>query len=97
VMTVVARYSYEAVLNPRETAELPGEEGERGPCLVFDAWDAGRAVLEINGKPHGLLLCIEVHPAEMEYAMKNGTAKLLEKLKAARVYPYSDLDRPPVV
>ena len=32
----------------------------------------------------------------MEYAMKNGSATVLKKLKDAGHYPYSDLDREPV-
>jgi hypothetical protein len=32
----------------------------------------------------------------MEYARRNGSEELLEKLKVAGHYPYSDLDREPV-
>jgi len=51
---------------------------------------------DIAGKRHCLLLCLEVFPSEMEYAMENGSATVLAKLKAEGHYPYSDLDREPV-
>jgi hypothetical protein len=40
---------------------------------------------------------MEVFRSEMEYAMEYGSTLLLDKLKAAGHYPYSDLDRGPVV
>ena len=40
---------------------------------------------------------MEVHRDEMEFAMNNGTAELIEKLKEAGYYPYSDLDRKSVI
>jgi hypothetical protein len=95
-LTLVGRYSYEAVLNPGETCEVPGAEGEPNRCLIFDEYAPGGVPFEINGKKHCLLLCLEVHRSEMEYAMKHGSAAVLTKLKEAGHYPYSDLDRRPV-
>lgn len=37
-----------------------------------------------------------IHKSEMEYAMKNGSSGVIEKLKEKGYYPYSDLDRDPV-
>ena len=96
VLTQVGRYSFEAVLNPGETCEIPGKDGKREHCLIFDEYRKGNAQFEIDGKRHCLLLCIEVFCSEMEYAMKNGSAVVLKKLKEAGHYPYSDLDREPV-
>ena len=36
---------------------------------------------------------MEVFRSEMAFAHKRGGSKLIEKLKAAGHYPYSDLDR----
>jgi len=44
----------------------------------------------------GLLVLIEIHRSEMEYAREHGGAKLLARLKRAGCYPFSDLDREPV-
>jgi hypothetical protein len=42
------------------------------------------------------LAVIEVFRSEMDYARKNGGAKLLHRLKAKGHYPHYDLDREPV-
>ena len=65
-----------------------------GKCLIFDAYtspgDAGPDGL-------GLLLVMEIFRSEMEYAMQNGGSALLTLLKDHGHYPYSDLNRSPVV
>jgi hypothetical protein len=96
ILTTVGRYSYEAVLNPGETCEVPGNEGEPNKCLIFDEYRKNGYAFEIDGKKHCLLLCIEAFRSEMEYAMKNGSSSVLSKLKEKDYYPYSDLDRAPV-
>lgn len=94
LLNLIARYSEEAELNPNETCEFPEDMEEvGGKCLVFD----GYAEQQVNGKTFGLLLIIEVFRAEMEYAREHGGGELIAKLKQAGAYPYSDLDRDPVV
>jgi hypothetical protein len=95
IMTMIGYYSFETVLQPGETAELPA--GEDRICLIFDKFEINGAAFKIEGKQHGLLLCMELHPSELQYARQQGTKNLIEKLKLAGVYPYSDLDREPVV
>lgn len=95
MLTRIGRYSYEAVLNPGDTCEIPLEKNET-TCLIFDEYKKDGVGFEIDGKKHCLLLCIEVFRGEMEYAMKNGSASLLKKMKEKGYYPYSDLDREPV-
>lgn len=92
VLNTVAPYSEEATLNPYETCEIPDEMEERdGRCLLFDAYaPAGTAEF-------GLLLLVELHRSEMEFAREHGGEELISLLKSAGHYPYSDLDRPPVV
>ncbi len=95
VLNLLARYSEEAELNPGETCEFPEEmQDVGGKCLVFDAYPPAN-----NPGPRGLglLLAIEIHRSEMEYAMHNSGAQLLALLKKQNHYPYSDLDRQPVV
>ena len=96
IFTQIGHYSSEAVLNPGETCEVPGKEGEPNTCLLFDEYAPGGRSFDIGGKKHGLLLVIEVFRSEMEHAMKHGSAAVLAKLKEAGHYPYSDLDRKPV-
>ncbi len=95
ILNVMARYSETAKLNPFETAEFPAEmEGVGGKCLIF--YPYARYSNEL-AKNFGLLLIIEVFRSEMEYAMKNDGEKLIKKLREKSVFPYSDLDREPVV
>ena len=96
IMTTMANYSYNCALNPCETGEIPGDDGEPNTCLIFDDYTPDGKQFEINEKRHCLLLCMEVHPSEMHYARENGTAKVIQMLKDAGHYPYSDLDRPAV-
>ncbi len=95
--TSIGFYSYQTVLKPGETCEIPGDDESDTKCIVFDKFDTKGIPFKVEDKAYGLLLCIEVHRSEMEYAMKNGSASLLAKLKKAGVYPYSDLDRESVV
>ena len=76
---------------------MPTKEGEPNICLIFDEFKPEGKEFTVGNRKHGLLLIIEVHRDEMEFAMNNGTAKLIEKLKDAGYYPYSDLDRKSVI
>ena len=94
ILNVVARYSAEANLNPQDTCEFPaGMQDVGGKCLIFDS--AGQHSDE-RVKCFGLLTVIEIFRSEMHFAMEHSGALLLEKLKAAGHYPYSDMDREPV-
>jgi hypothetical protein len=95
-MSRVGRYSYDAVLNPGETCEIPEDGDKPAICLIFDQYRGANGVFEIDGHKHSLLLCIEVFRSEMEYAMKHGSEVVVGKLKGKGFYPYSDLDREPV-
>jgi hypothetical protein len=96
IFTTIGFYSYEAVLNPGETCEVPGKEGEPNKCLIFAEYRPQGESFMIDGKKHCLLLCLEVFRSEMEYAMEHGSDVVLKKLKDEGYYPYSDLDREPV-
>ncbi|CAM4277868.1 suppressor of fused domain protein [Flavobacterium terrigena] len=65
-------------------------------CLILDNYKPENKEFKIGDRSHHLLLCIEVFRSEMEFARKNGSAKLIELLKEKGFYPYSDLDRTPV-
>jgi len=96
IFTTIGNYSFEAVLNPNETCEVP-EEGEENRCLVFDNYQPGNAAFKIGDRKHHLLLCLEIFRSEMEFARENGSSALFGLLKEKGFYPYSDLDREPVV
>jgi hypothetical protein len=96
IFTTVGRYSTSATLKAGETCEVPARNGPNH-CLVFDEFTNAQRRFQIEDRVHGLLLCIEVFPQEMEFGMEHGSGILLERLKSQGAYPYSDLDRAPVV
>lgn len=94
VLNPIARYSAQATLNPNETCEFPADmEDVGGKCLIFDGYAHHN---DDVAKDFGLLAVIEIFRSEMDFARSNGGARLIEKLKLAGHYPYSDLDRKPV-
>ena len=95
IFTGVGNFSFQAKLEPSETCELP-VDGEPNRCLIFDEYQ-GENDFVVDEKKYGLLLVIEVYRDEMEFAMNNGTDKLLELLKSEGHYPFSDLDRESVI
>ncbi len=93
ILNHIAPYSAQATLNPHETCEFPTDMATvGGKCLIFDAYGFDGEHTEF-----GLLLVIEIHRSEMDYAREHGGEELLEKLKQAGHYPYSDMERPAVV
>jgi hypothetical protein len=98
VLNSLARYSFEAQLNPKETMEFPSDFGNGigDICLIFDSYKKEDRGLMIQNKEFGLMVAIVVHRSEMEFAQQNGTGKLIELLKDNRIYPYSNLSRPPL-
>lgn len=95
ILNLIARYSAEATLNPNETCEFPEDmEDVGGKCLIFDGYPD-----YVADEMHefGLLLLMEIFRSEMNFARRHGGAALIHKLKEAGYYPYSDMDRDPVV
>lgn len=94
ILNLIARYSAQAELNPNDTLEFPADMPiVGGRCLIFDGYPS---YSDDEQAEFGLLAVIEVFRSEMEYARKNGGAKLLKRLKDKGHYPYSDMDRKPV-
>lgn len=92
IFTMIGNYSFQAVLNPNETIEIPNNT-EDNYCLIFDKY----ADFKIGDRTHHLLLCLEVFRKEMDFAREYGTDLLIQILKEKGHYPYSDLDRKPVI
>lgn len=97
ILTIVGKNSFDIQINPGETAQIPQEEGGEDMYVLFDEFDTKGIPFVIDDKRYGLLLCIEVFKQELEYAQENGSEKLINILKSADVYPYSDLSRESVV
>ncbi|HET6423619.1 MAG TPA: hypothetical protein VFG20_08035 [Planctomycetaceae bacterium] len=93
ILNWMARYSFQATLNRFDTCEFPADmDWIGGRCLIFDAY--GDTPSQREGRQEfGLLALIEIHRSEMNFAREFGGSFLLEKLKQAGYYPYSDLNR----
>ncbi|WP_109098549.1 suppressor of fused domain protein [Aquimarina sp. AU58] len=96
-LTSIGMYSSQAVLNPKETIEIPNGEDEENTCLVFDLYEPNGKKFKIGDREHHLLLCLQLFRSEMDYARQNGSDKLFKLLKEKGHYPYSDLDREAVI
>lgn len=96
IFTTIGRYSTDAVLNPGETCEVPASDEGPNRCVVFDHLSKPGVDFRTDSTRHGLLLCLEVLPIELEFARSYGSNALLARLKEAGHYPFSDLDRQPV-
>lgn len=95
ILNAIAPYSAQATLNPNETCEFPAEMPEiGGKCLIFAGYPSYSEEEQLE---FGLLALIEVFRSEMEYARKNGGGQLLELLMKMGYFPYTDMDRKPVV
>lgn len=97
LFTTLGHYALDAKLEPGETSEVEVGDGLPRALVLFDEFVPVRGEFRIDGHRHGLLLCLEVLPTELAFARKHGSRQLLKKLMDAGHYPYSDLDREPVV
>jgi hypothetical protein len=93
IFTLLGRYSRAETFSPGQTSVLV--VSGRTVYLLFDRFDR-EIPFVVAGKPHHLLLCVEIFASECDYAILNGANKLLDRLKDAGVYPYSDMDRRPI-
>lgn len=96
LLNPTAMYAFEVPLNPGETAEIPSDDGGT-TAMLLDLFGPLREPLCVGKEEFHLLLCMAIHPTELEYARKRGTSKLIGLLKQHGAYPYSDLSRKPVV
>jgi hypothetical protein len=94
-LNLMARYAEQATLNSGDTSEFPPRMPQVGG-KTFVMFGLDQRSSDLVGR-FGLMLLVEVFRSEMDFARDNGSAALRERLEAAGVYPYSDLDREPVV
>ena len=97
VLNPVARFASMASLNPHETAELPGEDNEPTLPVLFDEFNPKVVPFTVGSETFHLLLVMTITHAELAFARANRSAALIEKLKAAGVYPHSIAGRQSVV
>jgi hypothetical protein len=98
MLNILGRYAPQAKLNPYDTLEFPAEmQGVGGKCLIIDALCEPFADEKTKAKKFGLMLVMEIHRDEMEYAMKQRGKELIAKLKAKGHYPFTGIERESVL
>lgn len=90
ILNRTARYSEIETINSKETCEIPPRDDQsESTFIILDDYKNDRE------QPFfGLLLVMQIFRSEMEYARLHGGRDLIDKLKRAKAYPYSDLNRP---
>jgi hypothetical protein len=90
----LAAYTCKAKLEPEQTMDIGNFLGDSTlPAIIFAHPREGGFSFEFAGKKFGLLLYVGIAAEELNYARKNGGAKLLAKLKQANVFPYTEPGR----
>ncbi len=98
IINAVGRYSSLAKLNPYETIEFPDDFGEISEkCLILDSLTEPFIDKNTKNKKFGLMLVMEIHRSEMEYAMKQNGKELIDLLKKENIYPFTGIDRKPII
>ncbi len=91
----LARYTCDAVLEPGHTMDIGPAVPEGSTISGFLFVDYSR--FKFRGENAGLLLCIGVTADEMAACRQRKQQEIFDTLKAAGVYPYTDLFRPSVL
>ena len=95
ILNVYAPYCIQNKVNPCDIIEVPASvEDLGGKCLLFVEYHALKGKMK---QSFGMMLIMEIYHSEMAYAKRNGSKKLIDRLKLHEHYPYFGLDRPPVV
>jgi hypothetical protein len=91
IVSKIGRMSLEAPFGPGHTLDIgawvESEDAIQG--LMFEK----AATAKIDGANYGILRCIGVTRAELAFAHKQGVPELLNRLRAADIYPHTALRR----
>ena len=91
----LARYTFEAVLEPGETMDIAPAmpKGSTTAALLFTEPALPSNRFRVLGKHFRLLLCLGITGSELKRCLDGSTAEVLEGLKHQGVFPYTDLQR----
>jgi hypothetical protein len=91
---MIGRYSTQAKLNPYETMEFPEDmDVVGGKCLILDILSEPYVCKETKNRKFGLMLIMEIHRDEMEFAMQQKGKELIEIFKDKNIYPFTGINR----
>jgi hypothetical protein len=91
IISRLAPYTQEAYIAAGESMDIdqatPPESQIK--AFLFDTY----GTFTLFGQPNELRLCIGITKPELQFKMKYGPEKLMERLKRHGVYPFTDLGR----
>jgi hypothetical protein len=91
VISRLAYYTLEAKLNPGETMDIASAVPDDSTIAAFLFCDYGN--FKVRGRKAGLLLCVGITADELKACRAGKREKVEKALKAAQVYPFTDLGR----
>lgn len=90
LISKLARYTCDCVLEPGHTMDLPGYFGDESiRALLFSSLRDVPVGFSFLGKQHGLLLAMGITIEELEFGRAHGNGELLTMLKEGGVFPYT--------
>lgn len=95
VISRLAYYTLEAQLNPGETMDIASAVPDDSSIAAFLFCSYG--TFKVRGRKGGLLLCVGITADELKACRAGKREKVEKALKAAQVYPFTDLYRASVL
>ena len=93
LISQLSYYTLEASIVSGETMDIGPFTKDDTTAIIFDRY----CDFKVNGNQYGLMLLIGINSDELEWAKEYGGEKLIEKLKANGVYPYTEFKRKSVL
>jgi hypothetical protein len=95
VISRLARYTCDALLGPGHTMEIGSAVPAGSTIAGFLFFEYAR--FDYRGQDAGLLLCLGITADELDHCKSGRREEVIAALKAASVYPYTELSRPSVL
>jgi hypothetical protein len=95
IISRLAHYTLRAELNPGETMDIGPATPDGSTIVAFLFFDYAR--FEVRGRRAGLLLCVGITADELQECREGRRDEVEAALRAACVYPFTDLFRRSVV
>lgn len=95
IISRLAYYTLDAEVNPGETMDLGSSTPEGATISALLFFDYAR--LTVRERPAGLLLCVGITRDELQACRQGRRPEVEAGLKAAGVYPFTDLFRKSVL
>ena len=95
VLTKIGRMSLETVFGNHHTLDITSWVGQK--AMLSGILLEALSVVSIEGTGYGILRCVGITRAEMDFKRSHGADKLIEKLSLAGIYPKTLVNRKSVV